>query len=80
MNERDMAEALGLSMRRENVRIAQPVQTVVIMSAKPPVGPPEPFTHVCATVSRTLAVIEANRAARAAGLEPWFLIDVEVMA
>jgi hypothetical protein len=78
LTEKEMALALGLAKSRENVRISQPVRAVVVMSAKPPTGAAVPFTHVVATVSRLQAVIEAKKAVRAAGMEPWFLIDVVV--
>jgi hypothetical protein len=78
LTEKEMALALGITSARENVRIAQPVRAVVVMSAKPPTGMTVPFTHVVSTVSRLQAVIEAKKAVRTAGMEPWFLIDVVI--
>lgn len=73
-----MRRALGLEPVRTAVACEQPHRMVVQLSVRHPDGGwPFQFEHRSNTISRTLAVINAERAAREQGLRVHCLIDGE---
>ncbi len=82
------AKALGLPLptqpqepRRKAQAVAHLPGRTVVLSVRhrdttgAPIGNPVAFAHTSRSVFRTAALIEAERAARAAGYVPWVVLD-----
>ena len=82
------AKVLGLPLpaqpqeprRKAKATAHVPGRTIVLSvrrkdSSGAPYGNPVSFTHTAGSVFRTTALIEAERAARAAGYVPWVILD-----
>jgi hypothetical protein len=78
LTERDMRRALGLVPERSAPVAEAPSSMRVTLSVRHPDGGlPFKYEHRSKTISRTLAVINAQRSAREQGLRVYALLDVE---
>lgn len=76
--ELEMRKALGLSEARQSYPSEKPTSVKVTLSVRhPDGGKPFRFEHQSSTISSTMAVISAERAARAEGLRVHALLSVE---
>ncbi|MBB4864816.1 hypothetical protein HNP46_003688 [Pseudomonas nitritireducens] len=76
--ERQMREALGVAPKKvKSVREASnPMRGyLVVLSVRGNSGPAFRFEHRSRSLSRTEAILEAEKAARAEGYKPWVLLD-----
>ncbi|MEP9315668.1 hypothetical protein ABKS89_00895 [Pseudomonas sp. LABIM340] len=76
--ERQMREALGVAPKKEKTtrEVSNPMRGyLIILSVRAEGGPAFRFEHRSRSLSRTEAILEAEKAARAAGYKPWALLD-----
>jgi len=77
-NETEMAQALGLVKRRENIKVQRGspyIEITMSVRTRDMLGPPRKFVHKVYTISTLEADIEAAKEARRQGFEPWFVLD-----
>lgn len=78
--ERQMREALGISQLRKNParEASNPVRGyLVVLSVRGESGPAFRFEHRSRSISKTEAILEAEKAAKKEGYRPWALVDAE---
>ena len=78
--ERQMREALGISQPRKKPakEASNPVRGYrVVLSVRGESGPAFRFEHRSRSISRTEAILDAEKAAKREGYRPWALVDVE---
>jgi len=76
--ERQMREALGVAPKKsKTVREASnPMRGyLIVLSVRGDGGPAFRYEHRSRSLSRTEAILQAEKAARAEGLKPWALLD-----
>jgi hypothetical protein len=80
LSEDDVRQALGLipaAPKKQKEKAPNPfTYTLVELSVRKNGGPPFRFTHRSRSISRLTAQLEAEKAARAQGLEVWVLLDI----
>jgi hypothetical protein len=77
--ERQMREALGVAPKKvkSSIDASNPMRGyLIILSVRGDGGPAFRYEHSSRSMSRTEAILEAEKAARTAGYKPWALIDV----
>lgn len=77
--ERQMREALGVAAKRVKpaLEASNPMRGyLIILSVRGDEGPAFRYEHRSRSLSRTEAILEAEKAARATGYRPWALLDV----
>ena len=77
--EREMREALGVAPKRvkPQVEASNPMRGyVVVLSVRGESGPAFRYEHRSRSMSRTEAILDAEKSARKDGLRPWALLDV----
>ncbi|MFV3334598.1 hypothetical protein ACNFIA_27030 [Pseudomonas sp. NY15437] len=76
--ERQMREALGVAQKKEKTtrEASNPMRGYqIVLSVRGATGPAFRFEHRSRSLSRTEAILEAEKAARNAGYKPWALLD-----
>lgn len=76
--ERQMREALGITPRKKNhtSEASNPMRGYnVVLSVRAAVGPAFRFEYRSRSLSKTEAILDAEKAARTQGLRPWVLLD-----
>lgn len=76
--ERQMREALGVAPKKakSSREASNPMRGyLIVLSVRGEGGPAFRFEHRSRSLSRTEAILEAEKAARAEGLKPWALLD-----
>jgi len=76
--ERQMREALGVAPKKAKTtrEASNPMRGyLVVLSVRGENGPAFRFEHRSRSLSRTEAILEAEKAARTAGYKPWALLD-----
>lgn len=74
-----MREALGIAPRpkRSLSDVSNPVRGyLIVLSVRSQRGPAFRYEHRSRSLSRTEAVLEAEKSARSSGYRPWALLDV----
>ncbi|WP_246084962.1 MULTISPECIES: hypothetical protein [Pseudomonas] len=77
--ERQMRQALGVAPKKEKrtIEASNPMRGyLVILSVRGDGGPAFRYEHRSRSISRTEAILDAEKTARAAGYRPWALLDV----
>lgn len=77
--ERQMRESLGIAPQKSKAirEASNPMRGyLVILSVRGEGGPAFRYEHHSRSLSRTDAILEAEKAARAKGFKPWVLLDV----
>lgn len=78
--ERQMREALGVAQPRKNParEASNPVRGyLIVLSVRGESGPAFRFEHRSRSISKTEAILEAEKAAKKEGYRPWALVDAE---
>lgn len=78
--ELQMRKALGIVPARKKTTkdASRPVGGyLVVLSVREASGPAFRFEHRSRSISRTEAILAAEKQAKAQGLRPWALLDVE---
>ncbi|WP_367620487.1 hypothetical protein [Pseudomonas sp. CAN1] len=73
-----MREALGVAPKKVKTtrEASNPMRGyLIVLSVRGPSGPAFRFEHRSRSLSRTEAILEAEKAARAEGYKPWALLD-----
>lgn len=76
--ERQMREALGVAPKKAKTtrEVSNPMRGyLIVLSVRGDSGPAFRFEHRSRSLSRTEAILEAEKAARGAGYKPWALLD-----
>ncbi|MCP1623843.1 hypothetical protein [Pseudomonas nitroreducens] len=76
--ERQMREALGVAPKKVKTtrEASNPMRGyLIVLSVRGANGPAFRFEHRSRSLSRTEAILEAEKAARTAGYKPWALLD-----
>nr|WP_296291566.1 hypothetical protein [Pseudomonas sp.] len=76
--ERQMREALGVAPKKAKTtrEASNPMRGyLIVLSVRGEGGPAFRFEHRSRSLSRTEAILEAEKAARAEGYKPWALLD-----
>ncbi|WP_447749645.1 hypothetical protein [Pseudomonas nicosulfuronedens] len=76
--ERQMREALGVAPKKTKTtrEASNPMRGyLIVLSVRGQGGPAFRFEHRSRSLSRTEAILEAEKAARAEGYKPWALLD-----
>jgi hypothetical protein len=76
--ERQMREALGVAPKKVKTtrEASNPMRGyLIVLSVRGSSGPAFRFEHRSRSLSRTEAILEAEKAARAEGYKPWALLD-----
>ncbi|MFS2122937.1 hypothetical protein [Pseudomonas sp. Pseusp97] len=76
--ERQMREALGVAPKKAKTtrEASNPMRGyLIVLSVRGESGPAFRFEHRSRSLSRTEAILEAEKAARTAGYKPWALLD-----
>nr|WP_273234459.1 MULTISPECIES: hypothetical protein [Pseudomonas] len=81
LSEDDVRQALGLTpaapKKQKKEKSTNPfTYTLVELSVRKNGGPPFRFEHRSRSISRLTAQLEAEKAARAQGLDVWVLLDI----
>ncbi len=77
--ERQMREALGVTPRKtkKTIEASNPMRGyLVVLSVRRQDGPAFRYEFRSRSLSRTEAILEAEKSARADGYRPWALLDV----
>jgi hypothetical protein len=77
--ERQMREALGIQPRKEKrtIEASNPMRGyLIVLSVRRQEGPAFRYEFRSRSLSRTEAILEAEKSARADGYRPWALLDV----
>lgn len=77
--ERQMREALGVQPRKEKIKneASNPMRGyLVVLSVRRQAGPAFRYEFRSRSLSRSEAILEAEKSARADGYRPWALLDV----
>lgn len=76
--ERQMREALGVAPKKVKTtrEVSNPMRGyLIVLSVRAESGPAFRFEHRSRSLSRTEAILDAEKAARTAGYKPWALLD-----
>lgn len=76
--ERQMREALGIAPRKKKhtFEASNPMRGYhIVLSVRAAVGPAYRFEYRSRSLSKTEAILGAEKAARSQGLRPWALLD-----
>ena len=78
--ERQMREALGIAQPRKSPakEASNPVRGyLIVLSVRGESGPAFRFEYRSRSISKTEAILEAEKAAKKEGYRPWALVDAE---
>lgn len=76
--ERQMRKALGVAPKKVKTtrEVSNPMRGyLIVLSVRGESGPAFRFEHRSRSLSRTEAILEAEKAARTIGYKPWALLD-----